>query len=287
LKSPGISTSSDADFVTDAIQTGPSSVVKFALDLKPNLIAVKTALHPDFAERIRREIAILKELKHPLIVELRDHNSAVVTGFVGNESLASHFTAERRLQGANRITRIIVGIALGMRFVHSRNIIHRNLTPDNILLDWDWNVRIADFGSSAWSNKREFPTASNNGPYLAPEGYDRTFLFAGDVFAFGLIAYELLAGQPAFAKTLSPRQIQFIVCVECGRPEIPDFLPESVRVLIAHCWAHEPGDRPTFDEIVDRLKEMEFKLTANVNSAKLKKFVQGIEEWEQRTSPSN
>jgi hypothetical protein len=42
-------------------------------------------------------------------------------------------------------------------------------------------------------------------------------------------------------------------------------VPEAVRVLIADCLAEEPGDRPTFDEIVDRLKEIEFKLAANVN----------------------
>jgi serine/threonine protein kinase len=99
--------------------------------------------------------------------------------------------------------------------MHSRDLIHCHLTPDNLLLDWDWNVRIADFGSGAFSNEREFPPrASENGPYLAPDGYNRTFLPAGDAFAFALIAYELLAGRPAFSEALSQWQIEFIVCVE-------------------------------------------------------------------------
>jgi isochorismate hydrolase len=54
----------------------------------------------------------------------------------------------------------------------------------------------------------------------------------------------------------------------------------AARALITDCWAPESDDRPTFEEIVDRLHEMEFKVTANVNSAKLTAFVEEIEEWE-------
>jgi serine/threonine protein kinase len=58
--------------------------------------------------------------------------------FPGNGSLASHFSpSECRLNGANRITRIIVGIALAMRYLHSQNIIQRDLNLDNSFLDWD------------------------------------------------------------------------------------------------------------------------------------------------------
>jgi hypothetical protein len=58
----------------------------------------------------------------------------------------------------------------------------------------------------------------------------------------------------------------------------------TARALIEDCWADDLNDRLTFDEIVDRLKEMEFKLTVNVKSAKLLKFVEGIEEWERRNA---
>jgi hypothetical protein len=56
------------------------------------------------------------------------------------------------------------------------------------------------------------------------------------------------------------------------------------RALIADCWEADPDDRPTFAEIVDRLVEMEFKVTATVNSAKVAKFVRRIEEWEQQNA---
>jgi serine/threonine protein kinase len=168
-----------------------------------------------------------------------------------------------------------------MRFVHSRGVIHCNLTPDNILVDWDWNVRIADFGSSTSSpGKNNLYRSSDNPRYLAPECYDNGFRHTSDVFAFALIAFEVLTGRSAFPENLNGYQIALMVLVEGKRPEIPDYVPPPVRLLLTDCWADDPDERPTFAAIVDRLIEMKFKLTAKVNSAKLVKFVERIQEWE-------
>jgi serine/threonine protein kinase len=189
------------------------------------------------------------------------------------------------LSGANRITRIVVGIALAMRFIHSQDIIHRDLKPDNILLDWDWNVRIADFGHSISPAQPMNPSKICDWPsvdfrYLAPECYDRHYDPESDVFSFGLILYELLVGQPAFGKELEKEWIVGRVCLKNVRPEIPKFVLPSARELITDCWGIDPGYRPSFEEIVDRLVEMKFKLIPKVNSAKLAEFVKKIEEWE-------
>jgi serine/threonine-protein kinase len=180
-------------------------------------------------EFILREASILKTVKHPLIVELlghisdtSDHNSVIVTGFAGNGSLASHHPSSKcPLSGPNRITRIIIGIALAMRYLHSRNIIHCALTPDNILLDWDWNFRIADFGHNISPDNPNPPSmvqfdADIKWPfgdfrYLAPECYELQYFQESDVFSFGIILYELLTGQSAFSKELTPYQIAFKV----------------------------------------------------------------------------
>jgi serine/threonine protein kinase len=234
-------------------------------------------------------------VKHPLILgyisDTSDHNSVIVTEFAGNGSLTNHLSpAEYPLNGANRITRIIVGIALAMRFLHSQYFIHCDLKPDNILLDWNWNVRIADFGQSISLTNPEIPSvihpnAMNGIPfmdslYLAPECYDNSYSQMSDVFSFGLILYELLTGQPVFSKELSPIQIAFMVAVKHELPDIPKFVFPSARQLITDCWAEEPGDRPSFEDIVDRLKEMKFKVMANVNSSKLSAFVNEIEGLE-------
>jgi hypothetical protein len=69
-----------------------------------------------------------------------------------------------------------------------------------------------------------------------------------------------------------------------GRPVIPDFVLPSARDLITDCWVQEPDERPSFEEIVDRLVNMKFKLIRNVNSPKIMAFVKEIDEWEARNS---
>jgi serine/threonine protein kinase len=269
--------------------------VKLTVDSQSNLIAVKTAKTPDWAELIWREGAMLETLKHPLVLELRgavsetpDCKVSIATAYAGHGSLASQLPPSQfPLRGENRIAKIVAGIALAMRFVHSRRVVHRDLTPANILLDWDWTVRIADFGDSASPDAPDRPAIADNRRgwpsidlrYTAPECDDGTFLPASDVFGFGLILFELLAGPAAFPKGGQQYRIASKI-VEGERPDIPDFVLPGARALIEDCWKADPDDRPTFAAIVDRLREMEFKVTANVNSRKLAEFVRKVEEWE-------
>jgi serine/threonine protein kinase len=299
---PVISNSSKVNWILDEIGKGDSSVVKLSLDSKSGLTAVKTSLNPKFAELIRREAAILKTLKHPLLVEFvrsisdtGDNNSAIVTKFAGNGSLKNYLSpTEYPLISANKIARIVVGTALAMQFLHSRGFIHCDLKPDNILLDWNWKVRISDFGQSISLNNPQIPSlihpkARDDIPfidsyYFAPECYDNRYSQRSDVFSFGLILYELLTGQQAFSKELTPNEIMFKVALKHARPDIPEFVLPFARELITDCWAEEPGDRPPFDEIVDCLKKMKFKVMPNVNSSKLSAFVKEIEELESHNS---
>jgi serine/threonine protein kinase len=102
----------------------------------------------------------------------------------------------------------MTGIALAMRYVHSKGVIHRKLTPENILLDWDWNGRIANFSHSI--STTELPlspmTATVRVPpadahYVFPESYEHIIGPELDVFSFGLILYELI-GHPVFPKDM-------------------------------------------------------------------------------------
>jgi serine/threonine protein kinase len=185
---------------------------------------------------------------------------------------------------ANHIAKIVAGIALAMRFVHSRDVIHPDLTPDNILLDWNWSVRIADFGGSASPTERrtvdphKWPSIDSH--YLAPECDDGHFTRASDVFAFGLILFEIITRQPAFSKRLHQHQFAWQVVVKKRRPDIPEFVLPPVGALISDCWADDPDDRPPFEEIVELLADIEFTMTPNVDSVKVKRFVKRIEEWE-------
>jgi serine/threonine protein kinase len=188
------------------------------------------------------------------------------------------------------MTKIIAGIALAMRYVHSKGVIHRNLTPDNILLDWDWNVRIADFGCSTFIDKSRVLPVTDKIPrgdahYLGPECYDNIDDPANDIFSFGLILYELVVGKPAFSKDMNANEVAGVIVKENWQPDIPDsVLPETAE-LIQDCCAPNYRERLCFSGILDRLEEMRFKLIRRVNSSKLTAFVKEIQEWEANNPP--
>jgi serine/threonine protein kinase len=252
---------------------------------------------------IQREAAIHKELKHPLILEFRGSyprmfgsTTPIVTEFAENGSLASHLPSAGNgekclLRGETRIARIIVGIVLAMRYIHSQRVIHCDLNPDNILLDCNWNVRIADFGHSISPDEPAVPTpddpyhnghwSSADPHYLAPECYDGQYGWESDVFSFGLILYELVAREPAFPKHLNRLTIAKLLIIDDKRPTIPAFVLPAVKKLICQCWKRKRSRRPTFNEILNQLEEMKFKLTINVNSSKLSEFVKSIKDREE------
>jgi hypothetical protein len=91
-----------------------------------------------------------------------------------------------------------------------------------------------------------------------------------------MILFELLANRPSFPPSLSRQQIACLVTLAEIRPAIPDSVLPEVRALIEDCWASDHECRPTFHDLVDRLVDMDFKVTANVNSVKIGEFVQRI-----------
>jgi serine/threonine protein kinase len=218
-------------------------------------------------------------LTHPLIVDFQGKD------FLPNGSIADHLPSAKnadmcQLRGDTRIAIIVTGIVLAMRYVHSKGIIHRNLTPTNIFLDWDWIVRIGGFGQSLIANERHSEHFMNSlslpTGYVAPECYANVWTTKSDVFSFGLILYELLVGEPAFSNELTPYKYLKLVVNEKTRPHIPDSVVPEVRNLIEDCWSDDPNARPSFESILSILEKMKFKMTPKVDSSKVSKFVEGV-----------
>jgi serine/threonine protein kinase len=148
----------------------------------------------------------------------------------------------------------LLGIAAGLGYLHSKNILHRDVKPANILLDSDYHPKIADFGFAKLIPPEEHikMTMGKGTPlYMAPEinkGAD-DYGFPVDVYAFGMMAYVVLTEKIPFEKdtpyTLARK-------IEAGdRPAIPGYISPEWTNLITRCWDGAPEQRPTFAEMLE------------------------------------
>jgi serine/threonine protein kinase len=253
---------------------------------------------PKTHSAVERETTILKKMKHPLVIKYIPNKmnltSALTYEFIPNGSLANHLPQFQNSdlclpRGPNRIARVMIEIVLAMCYVHSQSIIHHDLTPENILLDWKWNIRIADFGGSTSPDKSWISSISDdsaqvwpsgNSYYLAPECYDHIITPENDRFSFGLILYEHIIGKPAIPKTMDPHKVGKMVVMEDWKPDITHFVLPQTKELILDFLLKNYRYRLLFSDIFDRIESMKFKLMPGVNSSILVKLVKEIQAWE-------
>lgn len=154
----------------------------------------------------------------------------------------------------------LFGIAEGMRELHSKRIMHRNLKPSNIIFDDHLFPKIGDAGFT-----REY---EHNPSYMAPEMLSGgPYKSKVDIFAYGMIVYQLISEKPPFEPSVSFHQIKkFILAGK--RPKIPDNVPPNYSSLIENCWNQDPTVRPSFNSIV----EMFVKGSLNFPDADLDAF---------------
>jgi serine/threonine protein kinase len=176
---------------------------------------------------------------------------------------------------------IITGIVLGMKYVHSKGFIHRDLKPTNILVDDEHNVKISDFGSSRFIDKVDVTMTNAKGTplYMAPEAWNVHYDNKVDVYSFGLILYEIISGNGIFSNEGDKGQL-FMQLASGWRPEFPGNVNEFVRRLIENCWSREASKRPSFSDILELLKQVEFKVLPKVDAREVKHFCARIEEDE-------
>ena len=247
----------------------------------------------DGEKQFKREIESLFSLHHPCIVKFvgytlpcssTDYRFLIFTDYLSGGSLSSVIENPARYPWLNSTSRsiIIVGIVLGMRYIHSRKILHRDLKPSNVLIDEKHHPRLCDFGSSRDFSRES--TMTGLPPvtlyYAAPElcNEDGDYNEKIDVYSFGVMLYEIVTGKLALRHL---NLLKLPVYISSGkRPEIPDSVLPFTRTLIERCWSQDPSERPPFEEIYNYLVEGDFRLFADVNILSISAYGESICDME-------
>ena len=205
------------------------------------------------ADRFRREIQVIARLQHPHIVPILAAGSAdgalyYVMPFIGGETLRARVAREGSMPVAD-VARVLRELLDALAFAHSHGVIHRDIKPDNVLIEAGHAV-VADFGVA--KALRESGTMTSAGyslgtpAYMAPEQAtaDPTADHRADLYAVGVLAYELVTGSPPFTGSSQQMITAHITTPPTAVRQRRSDVPEPLAGLIMRALEKEPGDRP-------------------------------------------
>eukprot|EP00026_Physarum_polycephalum_P001472 Phypoly_transcript_01474.p1 GENE.Phypoly_transcript_01474~~Phypoly_transcript_01474.p1 ORF type:complete len:947 (+),score=238.69 Phypoly_transcript_01474:130-2970(+) len=211
---------------------------------------------------LRKEVDLLCKLRHPNILLFMGActepvTPCIVTEFLGRGSLASILMDSAVVMDWGLTLQVGIDCARGMAYLHSRNpvIIHRDLKTDNLLVDDNWQVKVADFGLATVKSRTFAKTMCGTTGWVAPEVLaEQGYTEKADVYSFAIILWELLTRQIPYA---GKNTMQVVRSVDRGeRLQIPPTCPPDYAKLINHCWDTDPSARPPFTSILVTLERM-------------------------------
>lgn len=211
------------------------------------------------------------ELQNPAFIKIAGINLTdffsqnhftILNDYLPKGSLANVFHNERNWFTVTKRYLNLLGIALGMQYLHSKEIVHGNLNPSNIVLDDQNYPHIADFGLSKFSKGQlidlELPI------YTAPEILEeKEFDEKADVYSYGIIAYKLVTGLEPFVEGAKYNQIANII--KGKRPDLSMIKDRNWKNFLQKCWAKNPKERPTFDQIIQNITDPQFYSLIRIN----------------------
>jgi serine/threonine-protein kinase len=191
---------------------GMSSVFRARDQQLERQVAVKILLEryagdPEYLERFRREARAVARLSHPNIVTVIDRGDDdgrqyIVFEYVDGENLKELVVRSGRLP-ARRALELALAVADGLSFAHEQGLVHRDVKPQNVLLNSEGEVKVTDFGIARSIHVdhgvTQTGTVLGTGEYLAPEqASGKPVSPATDVYSLGVVLWELLAGDVPF-----------------------------------------------------------------------------------------
>ncbi|XP_024145414.1 serine/threonine-protein kinase MARK1 [Oryzias melastigma] len=214
----------------------------------------KTQLNPTSMQKLFREVSVMKMLNHPNIVKLfevieTEKTLYLVMEYASGGEVFDYLVAHGRMKEKEARAKFRQ-IVSAVEYCHQKRIVHRDLKAENLLLDADMNIKIADFGfSNEFTLGSKLDTFCGSPPYAAPE------LFQGkkydgpevDIWSLGVILYTLVSGSLPFdgqnLKELRERVLR-------GKYRIPFYMSTDCENLLKKLLVLNPGKRGSMPQIM-------------------------------------
>ncbi|XP_022732706.1 probable serine/threonine-protein kinase SIS8 isoform X2 [Durio zibethinus] len=242
-------------------------------------VAVKKFLDQDFSGdalvQFKCEVEIMLRLRHPNVVLFmgavtRSPHFSILTEFLPRGSLYKLLHRPNPQLDEKRRMRMALDVAKGMNYLHTSHptIVHRDLKTPNLLVDKNWVVKVCDFGLSRMKHHTFLSSKSTAGTpeWMAPEVLrNEPANEKCDVYSFGVILWELVTLRIPW-KGLNPMQVVGAVGFQNRRLEIPEDVDPTVAQIIHECWQTEPHLRPSFAQLMSRLRHLQHLYIERPNS---------------------
>ncbi|XP_053513824.1 serine/threonine-protein kinase SIK1 isoform X2 [Artibeus jamaicensis] len=213
----------------------------------------KTRLDSSNLEKIYREVQIMKLLNHPHIIKLYQVMETkdmlyIVTEFAKNGEMFDYLTSNGHLS-ESEARKKFWQILSAVEYCHSRHIVHRDLKTENLLLDGNMDIKLADFGfGNFYKSGEPLSTWCGSPPYAAPEVFEGKE-YEGpqlDIWSLGVVLYVLVCGSLPFDGPNLPALRQRVLE---GRFRIPFFMSRDCETLIRRMLVVDPAKRISIAQI--------------------------------------
>ncbi|KAJ6624247.1 kinase-like domain-containing protein [Mycena sp. CBHHK59/15] len=211
-----------------------------------------------------REALVWQHLHHPFILpligidrEMFPPSLCMVSPWMEHGTVLKYLNDH----GRANVNKLLLEIAQGLEYLHSRNIVHGDLRGANILISHEWSACLADFGLTSLADATTATYTSHRAGsirWMAPElidpehfGHRFVRTAASDVYAFGCVCLELYTGRPPFSE-LSETAAMLRV-ISGGRPAQPPEMSDALWGHVSEYWAEDSAARPATQVVVRRM----------------------------------